>query len=148
MGWNDVGKYNKPVVERVWRRVLKEWLQWDADRIDSWLLAWEPELRDEGNAFFYHDPITSDIVQLFLEDAVADRLRRQRTSHAPDDLMALTWRLEQVFEPGAQDGSVWEETFDWELARRQVDTLLNEVGAAIPAPASVSEYERRCREQL
>ena len=98
MAWHDFGQHNKPVVDRAWRKVLGEWLHWDPSRIESWMRLWDPELRDEGNSFFYHDPVMRFVVGLFVVDDVAKDLQSKRSATAPHDLMALTRELEGVFE--------------------------------------------------
>jgi hypothetical protein len=146
MAWHDLGQYNKPVVDRAWRKVLREWLCWDQSRIESWMRLWDPELRDEGNPFFYHDPVMRFVVGLFIADDVANALQLKRSVTAPHELMALTRELESVFEERPSHTSVWSDEFDWPLARRTVDALLAQRGTATPSPALVTEFERRIRE--
>jgi hypothetical protein len=147
MPWDDIGRINQPIVDRAWRRVLREWLRWDGARIDSWLEVFGPEIRDEVASFFYHDPIMTFIVGLFIVDEVADRLRTQQSMKAPHELMALDRRLLQVFEGSAADRSVWDDDFDWPQARKRIDAILAEFGTSLPGPEVVTALERRCRER-
>jgi hypothetical protein len=143
MSWHDLGQYNKPIVDRAWRTVLGEWLRWDQSRIDSWMRLWDPELRDEGNPFFYHDEVMRFVVGLFIADDVAERLRSHPCATAPHGLEALQRELVGVFE-GRPD-SVWREDFNWPSARRTVDALLARHGTSVPPPEVETAFERRIR---
>lgn len=147
MAWHDVGQHNKPVIDRAWRKVLGEWLQWDQSRIDSWMQLWDPELRDEGNPFFYHDPVMRFVVGLFVADDVAEQSRSQENATAPHGLMALTRELENVFEERPDHASVWSDDFDWPLARRTVDAVLAQHATSLPPPVVETAFERRIRER-
>src|SRR5262249_35026387 len=145
--WEDIGKRSKPIVERAWRTVLSDWLNWDMSRIESWLKLWEPDLRDEGGSWFYHDNVMRNVVGLLITDDVADRLRKQRSVKFPHDLMALEVELERLFDERPEHCSVWSDSFDWVGARRAVDACLARYGTSMPTSDNVTAFERRVRER-
>jgi hypothetical protein len=147
VAWEDIGKQNKPIVERAWRRVLADWLNWDTSRIESWLKLWEPDLRDEGDGWFYHDNVMRNVVGLLITDDIADRLREQRSVKAPHELMAIEIELESLFSERPDRCSVWSDDFDWSEARRAADGCLARYGTSMAASDNVTAFERRIRER-
>jgi hypothetical protein len=132
---------NKPYYIKAWRHVLEGWLHWSEERIQRWVAAWEADLEGRGSVFFYHETATYYMIPLLIRDALAERLRvHSRGVERASDLIYVEGELFKAAGSGIDE---CENSFDWDAARKRVESVLGRYGESIPTPEETTEYELR-----
>ena len=147
----EIAAMCRPHWTAVWTRILREWLEWDPSRIESWFECWEEQLsaRDELSVpWLYHDPVLRKIAPLFVPDSIRHRLKRQNTDpNEANDFLALLRRIERCVAWAPDYTYCDAPTYDWAAATVRLNEVLSEFDLLLPEPSYVTEFERSIRKK-
>ncbi|MFL5342536.1 MAG: hypothetical protein ACJ8F7_20510 [Gemmataceae bacterium] len=135
---------NRPHYLAAWRAILVGWLGWSLVRFDRWVARWDADLNDEGDGWLYHEDELYWVLQLLVPDVLALRLQQQRTKRMHNDLAEFLFaELQPAIKSGSQSANWGGPDYDWRAAKKRVEEVLANYGAALPSSDYVTSYERR-----
>lgn len=112
-----------PYYRAVWRRVLVDWLGSPEERLAGWIGAWVDRIERNVHGYrdwFYHEDELYYILPLLVPDALAERLKQQRTHRMYNDFAELLYEELKPAIIGRPHDPTWgTEEFDWQAARNE-----------------------------
>ena len=133
----------------VWHQVLGGWLSWPEHRIEAFVTRWrkffdpppdaDPEVAASFVRQFYHHWPAERVTNLLLSPS----LRRRCTSN---ELFQIEREIQAAIYQRDWQAHCLPD-YDWEAARKRVETVLERHSASLPKPDDLTWYEEEERQK-